>query len=397
MRRPAALAVASIALATDMFVYGVAIPVLPMIAAQHGASSATVGVLFACYAGALLVATPLVGVLVDRFGPRTPMLVGLLALGAATLLFAGADSFPALVAARVLQGGAAAVSWVAGFALVAAVYPAAERGRPMGIVLSATGIGLLLGPVVGGVLGEHAGTAAPFYVAAALAVLDGVARLVWVRDVPHVRREPSAEVYRHPRTPLLIGLTATGAGLLAFLEPIVPLEAAARFGATPQQIGLVFTGAVLVGALVAPVSGTLADRLPRPALAGGGALLAALGLVVVAFADSLWGLAAGVAVTATGAQGVLAPTLVLISELAESQHPAAYGAAYAMYSLAYTAGLMVAPLAAGLGAETLGFRGAALAGAGIAAVAAAAAAASRRRTPAHAARRSPGRSARGGI
>jgi DHA1 family solute carrier family 18 vesicular amine transporter 1/2 len=109
VQRSAVLAVASIALAVDMFVYGVAIPVLPMIAAEHGASSATVGMLFACYAGALLLATPLVGVLVDRFGPRTPMLVGLLALGAATLLFAWADSFATLVAARVLQGGAAAV------------------------------------------------------------------------------------------------------------------------------------------------------------------------------------------------------------------------------------------------------------------------------------------------
>jgi MFS transporter, DHA1 family, solute carrier family 18 (vesicular amine transporter), member 1/2 len=380
MRRSAVLAVASIALATDMFVYGVAIPVLPMIAAEHGASSATVGILFACYAGALLLATPVVGVLVDRVGPRTPMLVGLLALGAATLLFAWADSFPALVAARVLQGGAAAVSWVAGFALVAAVYPAAERGRPMGIVLSATGIGILLGPLVGGVLAEQVGPAAPFYLAAALAALDGVARLVWIRDVPHVRREPSAEVYRSPRAPLLIGLTATGAGLLAFLEPIVPLEASSQYGASTQQIGFLFSGAVLLGALAAPVSGALADRLPRPALAGGGALLAAAGLAVVAAADSLWGIAVGVALTATGAQGVLAPTLVLISELAESQRPAAYGAAYAMYSLAYTAGLMVAPLAAGLGDDTAGFRATVLAGAGVAVVAGVAAAT--RRAPA---------------
>jgi multidrug resistance protein len=380
MRRSAALAVAAIALGTDLFVYGLAIPVLPLIASRHGASSAAVGFLFATYAIALLVATPVVGVLVDRIGPRTPMLVGLLGLAAATLLFASVHSFPGLVAARALQGGAAAVSWVAGLSLVAAVYPAAERGKPMGIVLSATGVGILLGPLAGGVLAQHFGTAVPFYVAAGVAALDGLARLLLIRDVPHVRRETPARVWRHPLAPLAVGLTAAGAGLIAFLEPIVPLETAQRYGATSQQIGLVFSGAALVGALAAPLSGTLADRVPRAVLAGGGALLGAVGLLVVSTAGSLWAIALGVAITATGGQFVLVPTLALIGELAESARPPVYGAAYALYSVAYTAGLVVAPLSAGFGRGVAGFRATTLVAA-VVAVAIGAYAATRR-TPA---------------
>lgn len=368
MERKAALVVASIALATDMFVYGLAIPLLPQIAVESGAGSGLVGLLFAVYAAALLLATPLVGWLVDRVGTRTPMLVGLLGLAMATLLFAFVDSLPALLAARALQGAAAAVAWVGGLGLVAAAYPAAERGKPMGIALSATGIGILIGPAAGGLLSEHFGVRVPFLVAAGVAALDGLARLWLVRDVDHEPREVAARVWSHPSMPLLFLLTAVGAGLVAFLEPILPLAAHSEHGATSQTIGLMFTGAVIIGATVAPFSGLLADRVPRGLLAASGAITAAAGLFVVSAADGLVMSAVGLALTVTGGQLVLTPTLVMIGDVADSRRPPAHGAAYAAYSLAYTTGLVIAPLAAGSGSGAFGFRGVTLIGGSIVAV-----------------------------
>jgi DHA1 family solute carrier family 18 vesicular amine transporter 1/2 len=77
---------------------------------------------------------------------------------------------------------------------------------------------------------------------------------------------------------------------------------------------------------------------------------------------------AGVIVVGIGAQLVLAPTLVLIGELAEHIQPPAYGTAYALYNLAYTAGLAVAPLVAGTTAALAGVAATTIAAAIIAAL-----------------------------
>ncbi|MFF8228480.1 MFS transporter [Streptomyces caelestis] len=88
-RPGAAVTVTGAALGVDMFLYGCIVPLLPGLPAVDG-SPLTAGVLFAVYAAALLAATPFIGVWVDRRGPRTPMLAGLLGLAAATVLFAWA-------------------------------------------------------------------------------------------------------------------------------------------------------------------------------------------------------------------------------------------------------------------------------------------------------------------
>ena len=153
----AAVTVTAVALGVDMFLYGSLVPLLPLLPAVAGSPSAS-GVLFAVYALALLAATPLVGVWVDRAGPRAPMLAGLAGLAAATVLFLVSTGVPGpvglvlLSAARAAQGTAAAASWTAGLALVAATHEPDRRGRAMGTALSAVGIGVLLGPAASGLL-----------------------------------------------------------------------------------------------------------------------------------------------------------------------------------------------------------------------------------------------------
>src|SRR4051794_19916530 len=172
-----------------MFVYGLAVPVLPVYALSLGASPATVGALFAVYAGALTLVTPLVGSWVDRRGPRGPMLVGMLGLAAATLLFAFARGLGGLFVARALQGLSAGVSWTAGLALIATTHPLEQRGKAMGTALASAAIGVLLGPPLGGILFDRWGLRVPFLVAAALAAVDGLARLLLIRE--GARPEPS--------------------------------------------------------------------------------------------------------------------------------------------------------------------------------------------------------------
>lgn len=383
MTRPAAaLAVATVALTTDMLVYGLAVPILPAIASHQGAGPAAIGLLFASYAVALILATPLVGIWVDRAGPRMPMLVGLFGLAAATLLFASARAFPLLILARALQGMAAAVSWTAGLALIAATHPPETRGRAMGVALSSIGVGTLLGPLVGGFLFERWGARAPFLLAAALAGGDGIARWVFVRDTPSPgRRGARVGLLRHPRAPLVVALTALGAGLLAFFEPILPLHLAGALGATPGVVGLLFGLAVLAGALSAPLAGVFTDKAPWVAIAGMGVCLGAAAAALMGLLATLWGVGLALALVAVAGNLILAPTLSLIAEIAEAESPPAYGAAYALYNLAYAAGLATGPLLGGVASGALGFRGAALAGGIVLALAGVVVAAMHRSTP----------------
>jgi MFS family permease len=94
--------------------------------------------------------------------------------------------------------------------------------------------------------------------------------------------------------------------------------------------------------------------------------VAAVALVAVGSVDGVIPIAAALAVVTIGASFVLTPTITVMSEIAEAKQPPAYGSVYALYTLAYTAGLTIAPLGAGWGMQGLGFAGAARVAAGIA-------------------------------
>src|SRR6476659_4978824 len=138
LRRSRAVAVALVTFATftDIVAYSVAVPVLPDLSRKLGASPTMIGMLFASFGVTLLTVSIPMGAISDRIGRKWPMVGGLIALAGATLLFAFATSLPWLFAARLVQGAADAVTWVVGFALIADLYHAEERGRVMGLVMS---------------------------------------------------------------------------------------------------------------------------------------------------------------------------------------------------------------------------------------------------------------------
>ncbi|HEY4004336.1 MAG TPA: MFS transporter [Pseudonocardia sp.] len=354
---PAAISVACLALFTDMLVYGLAIPVLPLLPSVVAAGPTATGALFAAYAAATLAVTPLAGRLVDRVGPRRPLLLGLFGLAAATVLFAVGGQYWVLLVARALQGLAAGLGWVAGLSLIAAVTSPATRGRSMGLAMSMVSVGLLVGPPLAGLLVERFGVRAPFLFAAGLAVLDGVARLVLVRGLAAAEAEPGGPraVLRMPGAwPVLVAVLL-GAGTLAAVEPVLPLHLTLRFGMDALRLGLLFAALVLVSAAISPVAGALVGRVDARALTSLGIGVSALALAVLGAAQQEWQVWLGMVLLGAGEAGLLAPATTLIAELGGRARPAALGAAYALFNLAYAAGLMVGPLLAGAGTGALGF------------------------------------------
>src|SRR5437870_11836340 len=182
LRQSRAFAVALVTFATftDIVAWAIGIPVLPDLGRRLGASPTVIGLLFASFGVTLLTVLIPMGAVSDRIGRKAPMVGGLAALAASTLLFAFADSLPWLFAARLVQGAADAVTWVVGFALIADLYGDDERGRMAGIVMSGTSVAIMIGPSLGGWLYELGGIRLPFLFVTALSAAAAAA-FVWLR------------------------------------------------------------------------------------------------------------------------------------------------------------------------------------------------------------------------
>jgi DHA1 family solute carrier family 18 vesicular amine transporter 1/2 len=291
------------------------------------------------------------------------MLVGLVVLAAATLAFATVEPLGALVLARAAQGAAAAFSWVAGLALVAATSPIEVRARNLGLVLSAVSVGVLVGPPLGGVLAELGGRHLPFLVAAGLAFLDGALRLLLIgKDVNTTDDDPARmrDVVRVRGSLAVCAVIALGAGVIAAIEPVLPRHLASQ-GQGPIVTGLVFGAAVLASAFVTPAAGALTRRARISVLAGGAAAIAVAGFLVLAAGDGQ-GPGAGLAITVVGMAligigggGVLGAVTPAMTTLGERSVPPAIGAAFALFNLSYAVGLFLGPAMSGPLVEAIGF------------------------------------------
>src|SRR5262245_29176816 len=124
--RSVAVALVTVAVFADVLAYSIAVPVLPHLSRQFGASPTVIGLLFASFGVTLFAVSIPMGAFSDRVGRRLPLVGGLLALSASSVLFAFAPGMTWLFVARLVQGAADAVTWVVGFALIADLYAAEE-------------------------------------------------------------------------------------------------------------------------------------------------------------------------------------------------------------------------------------------------------------------------------
>ena len=132
------IATVAIALFTDLFLYGLVVPILPFLLKQrtHVPSNqiqSHVSILLAVFAAASLIFSPIAGIIADKVSARQlPFLVGLVAMLASTIIFALGQSLAVLIVARLLQGISAAVVWTVGLALVLDTVGPDNLGKTIG-------------------------------------------------------------------------------------------------------------------------------------------------------------------------------------------------------------------------------------------------------------------------
>ncbi|RCX22521.1 multidrug resistance protein [Fontibacillus phaseoli] len=358
-KQKAALLVVGLAIFLDMMIYGMIVPILPKYASSLGASQTDIGLLFGSYAAVLFIATPIFGFLSDRIGRRGPMLWGLIGLAAATLLFAFAESFWMLIAARSLQGLAAAVTWTSGLAILADLYSSEERGKAMGLALSGQAAGILLGPTIGGWLYELGGYQLPFLFAAGLALVDGLLRIFLLRDLPENKTSSFLSPFgllRNRSLLLITGVVIIGAAVPSVLEPTLPIHLQQEFGAKPGMIGMLFAIPTLAYGLATPVIGKLSSKIGYKRAMLVGLVAVAISLPLAALPNSMWMQAASLVLLGVSMGMVLAPCLPALAELSENSGLSSYGITFAIYNTAYSIGMMLGPVSSGFLTEAIGLK-----------------------------------------
>lgn len=158
----------------DVMGIGLIIPVLPglvkELAGSEAAGARSIGWLTASYAIMQFLFAPILGSLSDRFGRRPVLLLSLLGMALDYLVLFFAPNLWWLLLGRLIAGVTGASLTVAN-AYIADVTPPQERARSFGLLGATFGLGFILGPALGGFLGEHSHRT-PFLVAAILSALN---------------------------------------------------------------------------------------------------------------------------------------------------------------------------------------------------------------------------------
>ncbi|MFI6640071.1 Bcr/CflA family multidrug efflux MFS transporter [Streptomyces sp. NPDC050504] len=243
-------------LSMDMY-----LPALPEVTGSLAAPSATVQLtLTACIAGMAL-GQLVVGPMSDRWGRRSPLLVGMVVYVVATLICAFAPSVELLIAFRLLQGLAGAAGIVIARAMVRDLYDGVEMARFFSTLMLISGVAPVVAPLIGGQVLRVTDWRGVFYVLAGVGVLLTLVVWKWLGETLPPERRHSGGVGEALRTMrgLLADRVFTGymlAGGLAFAALFAyitasPFVVQEIYGASPQTFSLLFgvnsVGLIAVG------------------------------------------------------------------------------------------------------------------------------------------------------
>lgn len=271
--RRAALIFIFVTVLIDILSFGLIIPVLPhLIESFLNGDVPRAAIWYGWFATAFMAMqflfTPVQGALSDRFGRRPVILLSNLGLGLDFLMMALVNSLPLLFIGRLISGITAA-SFSTANAYIADVTPPEKRAGAFGMIGMAFGIGFVIAPAIGGVLGE-VNPRLPFWLAVGLALTNFLYGLIVLPEsLPPEKRSPRFDwshanpigslrlLRRYPQVLGLIGVLF----LIALAHMVYPstfvLYADYRFGWGPKMVGYTLG---LVGILGIIVQGGLVKR-----------------------------------------------------------------------------------------------------------------------------------------
>jgi multidrug resistance protein len=321
--------------------FGIIMPVFARRLDELGSGVQALGFMTMSFALAQFVAAPFLGSLADRRGRRPIILLGLGAFSLMNVGFLLADSTAAFIAVRTAEGALSAGLFPAAMGVVADIVPENQRAKWVGYVMGSYGIGFIFGPMIGGLLFDTWGFAAPFVSSAVLAAAAFVAAFILVPETrtPEVRRREQLRVRRETAAspesggslvdslpkPLYVFATLLlidfiGVFAFAFVEPQMIFYFYDELDWSTIQFGIVVGVYGLAMVLSQTLLGQTSDRLGRKPVIIVGLALTTTFYFGLAFATS-FAVVLLVAAIAGAGGGLTAPAMsAYYFDITASQH-----------------------------------------------------------------------------
>ncbi len=309
MTRPASVAntnrrqvaLLALTLGVVMLGFGIVIPVYPFYIQSMGASGKELGLLIAISPALQLVFSPIWGVVSDRIGRKPVLMVGILGYGISMFLFGLATELWMLYVFRALGALLSAATLPTTYAYISDSTTEEDRSGAMGALGAATGLGMMLGPAVGGWLGTVS-LATPFFITAAFCLLTlAVIALFLPESLTAEARAALPEAERRIMRPrelwqalwgpigALLFLTALVMFALGSFQGIFGLYALEEFGFGTQEVGWIMTGVAVVAALgQGLLTGPLTKRFGDVRVMRTCFLLSAVSFGLILLANNFW-------------------------------------------------------------------------------------------------------------
>ena len=334
----------------DTIGLGVIIPVSPGIIAEltHEPISGAArwgGWLFFAYALMQFLFAPVIGNLSDRFGRRPVLILSLLMLGFDYLITGLAPTILWLFIGRILSGMAGA-SYPTVNAYIADISPPEKRAANFGLVGAAFGLGFILGPALGGFVGEHFGLRAPFYVAAGLSVANALFGLLVLKESLPPERRRKFEWRRanplgglkalshYPGLTLLFGMLVLGQLAHDSLPTTWSYYTMLKFGWGPGDVGLSLVAIGILTALsFAVLPRVLVPRIGQAKSVYLGLFCGALAYAGYAISTQVWMFYAWMIVFTFGGVAGPAMTAILTEQVGPDQQGELQGVIASITSL----------------------------------------------------------------
>lgn len=250
--------------------FGMVIPIMPFYIESLGASGTTLGALIAIFSIMQFIFAPIWGGLSDRYGRRNLLLVGTIGNGLSMLLFGLSTEVWMLFVARGLAGILSSATLPTAMAYIADSSDTKNRGGGMGLIGAAMGTGMVLGPGLGGWLGEIS-LSMPFFVAAGLSILSMTLIYIFLPESLPVSQRRTGPRAGEPRFKILWKALTGPLGFLMALsfmvffalanfEGVFGLYASYRFNYGPREVGTIM---MVVGLVSALMQGVMTGPLTR--------------------------------------------------------------------------------------------------------------------------------------
>jgi DHA1 family multidrug resistance protein-like MFS transporter len=263
------LAILFFTMVVVMLGFGMVIPIMPFYVKSFGASGKALGALMAVYGLMQFIFAPIWGGLSDRHGRKPILMIGILGNAATMLLFALSSELWMLFAARALAGVLSSATLPTAMAYVSDTTTERQRGGGMGMIGAAMGVGMVLGPGIGGWLAVRS-LSTPFFLGSFLSIV-ALLLVWWLLPEPRRPEEPANTLDQSSRFAMLkqalvgpIGMLLVISFLLTFgltnFEAVFGLYAADRYSYGTQMVGGVLT---FIGVISALAQGLLTGPLTR--------------------------------------------------------------------------------------------------------------------------------------